>query len=159
MPIHDSKAAIISIVALLFVLQNTESVRFNFLWFDFRWPLWAMLLVFMAIGFESLEDGAMRDLLMQRILEWFGGPTVGVPVAASAPVPADGAVFVAVDADLGNTYAGVNYFLQPLQDKPRVLQNHRLMLNYVVASGDTEEWAGIGGYRDDLYMFQYQIKF
>jgi hypothetical protein len=65
----------------------------------------------------------------------------------------------AVDADLGNTYIGINYFLQPLQDKPRVLQNHRLMLNYVVASGDTEEWAGIGGYRDDIYMFQYQIKF
>ena len=43
-------AAIITIVALLFILQNTESVRFNLLWFDFRWPLWAMLLVFMAIG-------------------------------------------------------------------------------------------------------------
>ena len=42
--------AIIAIVALLFILQNTESVRFNFLWFNFRWPLWAMLLVFMGIG-------------------------------------------------------------------------------------------------------------
>ena len=43
-------AAIIIAVALLFILQNTASVRFNFLWFDFRWPLWAMLLAFMAIG-------------------------------------------------------------------------------------------------------------
>jgi uncharacterized integral membrane protein len=43
-------AAIITVVALLFIVQNTESVRFNLLWFDFRWPLWAMLLVFMAIG-------------------------------------------------------------------------------------------------------------
>lgn len=43
-------AAIIAVAALLFVLQNTESARFNFLWFDFRWPLWAMLVVFMAIG-------------------------------------------------------------------------------------------------------------
>jgi uncharacterized integral membrane protein len=43
-------AAIITVVALMFILQNTESVRFNLLWFDFRWPLWAMLLVFMAIG-------------------------------------------------------------------------------------------------------------
>lgn len=43
-------AAIITVIALLFVLQNTESVRFNLLWFDFRWPLWAMLVVFMAIG-------------------------------------------------------------------------------------------------------------
>ncbi len=43
-------AAIIAIVALLFIVQNTESARFDFLWFDFNWPLWAMLLVFMAIG-------------------------------------------------------------------------------------------------------------
>ena len=43
-------AAAITVVALLFILQNTASVRFNLLWFDFRWPLWAMLLVFMAIG-------------------------------------------------------------------------------------------------------------
>ena len=43
-------AAAIVILALLFVLQNTESARFNLLWFDFRWPLWAMLVVFMAIG-------------------------------------------------------------------------------------------------------------
>ncbi len=43
-------AAIIAAVALLFIVQNTESVRFEFLWFDFRWPLWAMLLVFMALG-------------------------------------------------------------------------------------------------------------
>lgn len=43
-------AAIITVVALLFILQNTESVRFNLLWFDFGWPLWAMLLVFMGIG-------------------------------------------------------------------------------------------------------------
>lgn len=42
--------AVIVTLALLFVVQNTESVRFNLLWFDFRWPLWAMLLVFMAIG-------------------------------------------------------------------------------------------------------------
>jgi len=43
-------AAILTVVALLFILQNNESVRFTFLWFDFRWPPWAMLLVFMAIG-------------------------------------------------------------------------------------------------------------
>jgi hypothetical protein len=33
-------ASIITVVALLFILQNTESVRFNLLWFDFRWPVW-----------------------------------------------------------------------------------------------------------------------
>ena len=42
--------AVITVAALLFILQNTESANFGFLWFNFRWPLWAMLLVFMAIG-------------------------------------------------------------------------------------------------------------
>jgi uncharacterized integral membrane protein len=42
--------ALIALAALLFILQNTESATFNFLWFDFRWPLWIMLLVFMVIG-------------------------------------------------------------------------------------------------------------
>ncbi len=52
-------AVAIAVVAILFVLQNTESVRFNFLWFDFRWPLWAMLLVFMIIG-GLLASGISR---------------------------------------------------------------------------------------------------
>lgn len=42
--------ALIAVIALLFVVQNTDSVPFSFLWFEFRWPLWIMLLVFMAIG-------------------------------------------------------------------------------------------------------------
>lgn len=42
--------ALIALVGLLFVVQNTKSVTFNFLWFDFRWPLWIMLVVFMGIG-------------------------------------------------------------------------------------------------------------
>jgi uncharacterized integral membrane protein len=41
---------VLAIAALLFIVQNTESVRFNLLWFEFRWPLWIMLVVFMAIG-------------------------------------------------------------------------------------------------------------
>lgn len=41
---------LLAIVALLFVVQNTESVKFNFLWFEFLWPLWIMLVVFMAVG-------------------------------------------------------------------------------------------------------------
>lgn len=42
--------AVIGIVALLFIVQNTQSVQFNFLWFEFRWPLWVMLVVFMLAG-------------------------------------------------------------------------------------------------------------
>jgi len=42
--------ALIALIALLFVVQNTDSVPFSFLWFGFRWPLWIMLLVFTTIG-------------------------------------------------------------------------------------------------------------
>lgn len=42
--------ALIALIALLFVVQNTDSVPFSFLWFEFVWPLWIMLLVFTAIG-------------------------------------------------------------------------------------------------------------
>jgi len=32
------------------VVQNTDNVPFRFLWFEFDWPLWIMLLVFAAVG-------------------------------------------------------------------------------------------------------------
>ncbi len=65
----------------------------------------------------------------------------------------------AASADLGNTYLGLNLFIDPLSDKPRDLQRHRLMLNYILASGDTDTWAGVGGYKDDGWVVQYQYKF
>ncbi len=43
-------AVLIALVGLLFVVQNTRSVTFSFLWFEFRWPLWIMLIVFMGVG-------------------------------------------------------------------------------------------------------------
>ena len=42
--------ALIAVAALLFILQNTRSVTFNILWFEFRWPLWIMLVAFMLLG-------------------------------------------------------------------------------------------------------------
>jgi uncharacterized integral membrane protein len=42
--------ALIGLAALLFIFQNTNEVRFNFLFIDFEWPLWIMLLVFAAVG-------------------------------------------------------------------------------------------------------------
>lgn len=42
--------AVIALVALLFILQNTDKTEFNFLWFEFNWPLWIMLIVFMVAG-------------------------------------------------------------------------------------------------------------
>jgi uncharacterized integral membrane protein len=38
------------VAAVLFIVQNTAQTRFNFLWFEFEWPLWIMLVVFAAIG-------------------------------------------------------------------------------------------------------------
>jgi len=64
------------------------------------------------------------------------------------------------DTDLGNTYLGVNFYLEPLKFKPRALQNHKIVFNYVLTSGDdADEWHGIGGYQDEVYLLQYQYKF
>ncbi len=52
--------AVIAVVALLFIVQNTNSVRFNFLWFEFAWPLWIMLIVFMAVGIVVFYGAARR---------------------------------------------------------------------------------------------------
>jgi hypothetical protein len=69
-----------------------------------------------------------------------------------------------VETDLGNSYIGVNYYLAPFDNKmsrsaKRKRNAHRLQLNYVVASGDTDRWNGLGGYRDDVWLTQYQYKF
>jgi uncharacterized integral membrane protein len=41
---------ILALAALAFVFQNTERISFQFLFFDFRWPLWIFLLVFFLLG-------------------------------------------------------------------------------------------------------------
>lgn len=59
------------------------------------------------------------------------------------------------DTDLGNTYVGVNVFLHP--DKKF---NSRIQLNYVFASGDEWDYKGsTKGYKDDVFLAQYQVKF
>jgi hypothetical protein len=62
-------------------------------------------------------------------------------------------------ADLGNTYVGLNFYIDPLSSKHRDLQRNRVIINYIIASGDTDIWAGIGGYKDDGWVVQYQYKF
>jgi uncharacterized integral membrane protein len=52
--------ALIAFAALLFIVQNTESVQFNFLWFEFRWPLWIMLMVFAVVGAVVFYGAARR---------------------------------------------------------------------------------------------------
>jgi uncharacterized integral membrane protein len=43
-------AALIAVVALVFVLQNTRTGRFEFLVFDFEAPVWIWLVVNFAAG-------------------------------------------------------------------------------------------------------------
>lgn len=69
-----------------------------------------------------------------------------------------------VDTNLGNTYIGVNYYLEPANNKmdrssKRKRNQHRVQLNYVSVSGDKEDWNGLKGYRDDAVLAQYQFKF
>ncbi len=48
-------------VLVLFVVQNTEDVRFKFLWFSFTWPLWLYTIVVAVFGaIVWLGIGVMR---------------------------------------------------------------------------------------------------
>jgi len=72
-----------------------------------------------------------------------------------------------VETELGNTYIGFNYYVSPYDNKmnrssKRKRNAHRIQLNYVVASGDTDgenKWNGLKGYKEDAWLAQYQYKF
>jgi hypothetical protein len=69
-----------------------------------------------------------------------------------------------VETDLSNTYIGLNYYLVPANNKmsrgaKKKRNAHRIQVNYVVASGDTDTWNGLKGYTDDAILAQYQFKF
>jgi hypothetical protein len=69
-----------------------------------------------------------------------------------------------VKTDLGNTYIGINYYIDPFDSKmdrssKKRRNAHRVQLNYVLTSGDTDSWNGLKGYTDNLWLIQYQYKF
>ncbi len=71
-----------------------------------------------------------------------------------------------VDSDLGNSYIGFNYYFSPFDNKmdresKRNRNAHKIVVNYIVASGDTGagKWNGLGGYLDDAIVLQGQFKF
>lgn len=69
-----------------------------------------------------------------------------------------------VETDLSNTYIGFNYYLEPANNKMNRMNKkkrnqHRIQLNYVLANGDTDDWNGRKGYKDDAILAQYQFKF
>ncbi|HEY7105151.1 MAG TPA: LapA family protein [Acidimicrobiia bacterium] len=37
-------------VLVIFIVQNTEDVKFHFLWLDFTWPLWLYTIVVAVFG-------------------------------------------------------------------------------------------------------------
>ena len=70
----------------------------------------------------------------------------------------------ATSYSLGNTYLGVNIYFSQFNDKmdrnsKRNRNAHKLVLNYIVASGDKSNFAGLGGYKDSAWIMQWQAKF
>ena len=72
-----------------------------------------------------------------------------------------------LSADASNTYFGLNYYINPKNNKMdrkgrRARNRHRIQLNYVLASGDTEDFdkLDVGAfYAEDTVLLQYQFKF
>ena len=69
-----------------------------------------------------------------------------------------------VDRDARNTYLGLNYYINPKNNKMdrksrRSRNQHRIQLNYVVADVDAG-FKGVGAlFKDDAILAQYQFKF
>lgn len=72
---------------------------------------------------------------------------------ASADHPVKGS------SSISNTYIGLNYYIDPISPKHRDLQRHRIMFNYIVVGGDTDNWTGKWGYLSDGWVLQWQYKF
>lgn len=54
---------VIAVLLLVFVFQNTAKVSFGFLFFDFTWPMWLMLLITLLIGFVV---GFLTSAMLRR---------------------------------------------------------------------------------------------
>ena len=68
------------------------------------------------------------------------------------------------DADAANTYIGLNYYINPKNNKMsrkarRGRNRHRVQVNYVLADVD-DGFKGVGAlFKDDTILLQYQFKF
>ena len=71
----------------------------------------------------------------------------------------------AYDLSLGNTYIGFVWSPDNMSAKWRDLQRYKIVVNYIIASGDTDDWnssvtkTGVGGYTDNCWGIQWQYKF
>ena len=55
--------AVVGVLILIFVLQNTQDLKFKFLFWDFTWPAWLMLVITLIIGFAI---GFLVSALLRR---------------------------------------------------------------------------------------------
>ena len=58
-----------------------------------------------------------------------------------------------VTSTLQNTYMGANFYLGKNQ------RHKRLQIQYILASGDTDQWSGVGGFLSGSLLLQFQIGF
>ena len=58
------------------------------------------------------------------------------------------------DTNLSNLFLGLNVNLLPEKK-----HSARVQVNYVVAGGDGWDWKGVGGYKDDAFLAQFQVSF
>jgi uncharacterized integral membrane protein len=42
--------AVIAVIAIVFILQNGADTQMNFLWFEFTWPAWLVIILTLVIG-------------------------------------------------------------------------------------------------------------
>jgi uncharacterized integral membrane protein len=41
---------VIAVLVLVFILQNGADTQLNFLWFDFTWPAWLVVILALVLG-------------------------------------------------------------------------------------------------------------
>ena len=42
--------AVIAVIAIVFILQNGAATEMSFLWFEFTWPAWLVIILTLVIG-------------------------------------------------------------------------------------------------------------
>ncbi len=42
--------AVIAVLVVVFILQNGADTQLNYLWFDFTWPAWLVILLTLVVG-------------------------------------------------------------------------------------------------------------
>lgn len=41
---------VIAVLVLVFILQNGADTQLNYLWFDFTWPAWLLIVISLVVG-------------------------------------------------------------------------------------------------------------